>query len=421
MVGACGPASRAIWSGVLLSRIAHWTCYPRWILRHSRAYCVWEPCRVPHAYLVSGDVTPASERLPMELVAYARASEYQLLTLRGLTLLARLQALQGRLKQAAATYGEVVQLVKRPEELQVLIASTTYYFGLGDLLREWNELEAAEQHLVRGMDLIKGMQAIDVDKLWLGYAALARLQQAQGKDDQALATLDAFMQLAQQRHVATLLLAQGAALRAQLELAQGDLPAAYHWAASSGLSTGDVPWYPDEQAYLTLARVRIAEERVSPTGDGLSDVLFLLEQLLAKAELSKRWHSVLEILLLLALAWEEQGDSTAVLTMLGRALVLAEPEGYVRLFLDEGPALLALLRQAAGVWRHGLAPRYVAGLLEAAGEWAGPEVRFHGKNHPGITPFGYCLLFFWSATLSQRCQRDTPSSSEYTGKKEQYF
>jgi ATP/maltotriose-dependent transcriptional regulator MalT len=105
--------------------------------------------------------------------------------------------LQGRLKQAAATYGEVVQLVKRPEELRLLIASPAYYFGLGDLLREWNELEAAEQHLVRGMDLIKGMLAIDVDKLWLGYTALARLQQAQGKDDQALATPDAFMQPAQ--------------------------------------------------------------------------------------------------------------------------------------------------------------------------------------------------------------------------------
>ena len=131
---------------------------------------------MPPCYLVSGDVPPASERLPMELLAYARASEYRLLTLRGLTLLARIQVLQGRLKQAAATYGEVVQLVKRPEELQVLIASPAYYFGLGDLLREWNELEAAEQHLVRGMDLIKGMLAIDVDKLWLGYAALARLR-----------------------------------------------------------------------------------------------------------------------------------------------------------------------------------------------------------------------------------------------------
>jgi hypothetical protein len=91
-------------------------------------------------------------------------------------------------------------------------------------------------------------------------------------------------------------------LRAQLELAQGDLPAACYWAASSGLSTSDVSCYPHEQAYLTLARVRLAEERVGPTGDGLSDVLFLLGQLLAKAEISKRWHSVLEILLLLALA-----------------------------------------------------------------------------------------------------------------------
>jgi uncharacterized membrane-anchored protein len=98
---------------------------------HTRLLRVGALHGAAHAYLVSGDVTPASERLPMELVAYARASEYRLLTLRGLTLLARLQ---GRLKQAAATYGEVVQLVKRPEKLQVLIASPAYYFGLGDLL-----------------------------------------------------------------------------------------------------------------------------------------------------------------------------------------------------------------------------------------------------------------------------------------------
>src|SRR2546425_1249752 len=275
-----------------------------------------------HAYLVSGDVTPASELLLARIIAFARASsDYQLLIPRGLTLLARLQALQGRLKQAAATYGEVVQLVKRPEELQVLIASPAYYFGLGGLLREWDELEVAEHHLVRGIDLIRGMSSVDAEQVWLGYATLARLQQAQGRDDQALATLDTFMQLAQQRHVAPLLLAQGAALRAQLELAQGDLPAASRWAASSGLSANDVlavPGYLHEREYLTLARVRIAKERVSPTESGLAEVLVLLERLLAEAEAGTRMHSVLEILLLQALALEMQGDRTGALAALGR-------------------------------------------------------------------------------------------------------
>jgi len=76
-----------------------------------------------------------------------------------------------------------------------------------------------------------------------------------------------------------------------------------------------------------------------------------------------RMHSVLEILLLRALALEVQGDRTGALAALGRALALAEPEGYLRLFLDEGPPMLALLRQAQ---RHGLAPGYVAKLLAAA-------------------------------------------------------
>src|SRR2546423_85388 len=83
-------------------------------------------------------------------------------------------------------------------------------------------------------------------------SAWASLQQAQGRSDQALATLDAFMQLAQQRHVAPMLLAQCAALRVQLELARGDLPAAQHWAATSGLSANDVLGYLREREYLTL-------------------------------------------------------------------------------------------------------------------------------------------------------------------------
>ena len=334
-----------------------------------------------HAYLVSGDVSLASERLPVELVAYARASAYRLLSLRGLILLARLQVLQGRLTQAGATYEEVAQVLLRSEEVQVLIDSPAYYFGLGDLLREWNELEAAHQQLARGMDLLEDMLAIDAEQLWLGYAALARLQHAQGSAEQALAILDAFPHVAHQRHIAPLLLAQATALRAQLELSRGDLPAARHWAASCGLSPAGVPCYLREPAYLTLARVRLAEELLSPTRHGLADVLLLLERLLAEAEASRRWHSVLEILLVLALAREEQGDHRAALAALGRALVLAEPEGYVRLFLDEGPALLALLRRAQ---RHGLAPRYVARLLQVAGAQAGPALHFQALPAPAL-------------------------------------
>ena len=322
------------------------------------------------AYLVSGDVTPASEYRLAETVAFTRASaNYRLLTFRVLTLLARLQVLQGRLHQAAFTYEEAGQEVPRPEELQVVANSPIYYFGLGDLLREWNDLETAEQYLAQGMNLMRDTLSVDADEVWLGYAALARLQHARGRDDQALATLDTFMQLAQHRHVAPALLSQVAALRAYLELAQGQLQAASHWLEASGLSATDAPSYPREQEYLTLARVRIAEARATQTGPGLLAVLGLLDRLLAQAEANRRMHSVLEILLVRALALEVQGDRTAALATLARALTLGESEGYVRLFLDEGPAMVVLLREAQ---RHGLVPEYSANLLEAVNE---PGVR----------------------------------------------
>ena len=156
-----------------------------------------------HAYLVSGDVTSASEHRLTRTIAFAHtSSDYRQLIPKGLTLLAQLQVLRGQLHQAAATYEEVVQLVKRSEEVQSVVDSSTYFFGLGDLLREWNELEVAERYLAPGMDLIRGKVSIDADKVWLGYAAMARLQQTQGKYDQALAVLDTFMQIAQQQHIA---------------------------------------------------------------------------------------------------------------------------------------------------------------------------------------------------------------------------
>jgi LuxR family transcriptional regulator, maltose regulon positive regulatory protein len=323
-----------------------------------------------HAYLVSGDVTNASERLLSETVIFTRtSSNYRLLTPKGLTLLARLQALQGRLHQAAATYEEVVQIVPRPGDYPVLANGPTYYFGLGDLLREWNELDAAEHYLLRGIDLIRGTLSVDADDIWMGYAALARLQQARGRYEQAVATLDTFMQVAHQRHVVPLLMAQCAALRAHMELVQGHLQAARYWADTSNLSATDIPSYPREREYLSLARVRIALERVIPTGSCLSEVRFLLERLLLEAEANRRMHSVLEVLLLYALALQVQGNHTGALTALGRALTMAEPEGYLRLFLDEGPPMAALLQKAQ---RHGLAPRYTAKLLLAMNEAGAP-------------------------------------------------
>ena len=152
-------------------------------------------------------------------------------------------------------------------------------------------------------------------------------------------------------------------MRAQLELAQGNLAAAIRWADTSGLSAEDEDLrYPREGEYLALARVRIAQARDDPAGSFLQNALHLLERLLRDAEAKARMGSVLEILVLRALALEAQGNRKGALSTLERVLVLAEPEGYVRLFVDEAPSMLALLRQAHA---RNSVPGYVAKLLAA--------------------------------------------------------
>src|SRR6266487_763375 len=328
------------------------------------------------AYLVSGDVTPASEHAVAAAVALIRTSDNPFAAVSSICLLARLHILQGRLRQAAATYARVVQVIPRPEVLQTTPSSLFYYFGLGDLLREWNELDVAKRHLAQGMALVNETLTVEPTAAMLGYTALARLQQAQGNTTAALATLDALARLAQQRHFAPHLMTLEAAVRAQLELAQGNMAAAIHWADTSGLSAQDEDLrYPHEGEYLTLARVRIAQAHDNLASPFLQDVLRLLDRLLWDAEAKARLCSVLEILVLRVLALEAQGDRTSALSTLERALVLAAPEGYIRLFVDEGASMQALLRHARGrsaVPRHArgrsAVPWYVATLLSAFGE-----------------------------------------------------
>ncbi len=199
----------------------------------------------------------------------------------------------------------------------------------------------------------------------LGHLALARLQRARGEYGMAIMTLESFTQLARERHFVLHLLTRGAAVQAQIELAQGNLAAALRWREECGLSTDDEDLsYSREGEYLTLARVRIAQGRADPAGSFLQDALGLLARLLSDAEAKARVSSVLETLLLRALAFDAQGNRTQALASLVRALLLAEPEGYTRLFIDEGEPMVALLRQA---YARGIAPDYVATLLSAAG------------------------------------------------------
>jgi LuxR family maltose regulon positive regulatory protein len=134
-----------------------------------------------------------------------------------------------------------------------------------------------------------------------------------------------------------------AALKTRVWLRRGQLSEALAWAREQGLAPDDDLHYLRECEHLTLARVLIARYRIDRDEGSIRDARRLLDRLLLAAEAGNRTGSVIEILMLHALAHRAQGNTPAAVTSLERALTLAEPEGYVRLFVDEGEPMRLLL------------------------------------------------------------------------------
>ena len=298
------------------------------------------------AYEVSGDVRPANERPLENAIASFRASGTLIPQLISITFLARMRALQGRLRAAEATYEEAAALMSKRNRLpDVGGNSAAYYAGRGEIHREWNDLDAAERHLKHGRDFFVGTLMVDANVVMHVYLCLARLQQARGRGAEARATLEEFANLVRRHDVFPLLGARAEAAQARLALLQGDLPAAVSWAEASGLGTEDEPFYPCEEQYLILVRTLIAQGRLDPAGSPLVGALNLLERLFGEAETGGRMGSVIEVLVLRALALQARREYNEALAALERSLVLAEPEGYVRVYLDEGRSMATLLSE----------------------------------------------------------------------------
>ena len=162
-------------------------------------------------------------------------------------------------------------------------------------------------------------------------------------------------------------------LEAGLLLAQGNLPAALHWVQQSGLHAGDTPEYGRAGEYLLLARVLVAENKPS-------EALALLARLLQVVQTAGAGDWEVRVQVLQAVALQRQGSLELALSALERALILAEPEGFVRAFAGEGPAMASLLREAAA---RGICPGYVTRLLAAlVAEAAQPAAV--GGDHPSF-------------------------------------
>lgn len=301
--------------------------------------------------------------------------------------LADIRLAQGRLHAAMRTYEDALQLAaaQGPPGLR---GAADMRVGMSEIYCERNELDAAAEQLRISQQL--GELAGLPQNPYRRRVALARTQTAHGDLDGALALLDE----AERRYAGDFspTVRPIGALKVRVWLSQGDLGKALAWAHDQGLSATDDLSYLREFEHITLARVLLARWQSDHDQHSLPMALELLARLRQAAEEGERVRSTIEILLLQTLAWQLQGDRPAALAALGRALAFAAPEGYVRLFVDEGPSLAQLLHEAAG---RGVMPAYTGKLLAAFGMAPAAEKR---QPLPPVVPAALPLV----EPLSQR-------------------
>ncbi len=274
--------------------------------------------------------------------------------------LADIRITQGRLGEAMRTYEQALQLV-REQGGPVLRGTADIHVGMSELHRERDDLPAATQHLLTSQQLGEHTGLPQNRYRWC--VAMARIRQAEGNLDDALELLNE----AERLYVGDFFpnVRPVPALRARVWIAQASLGEALGWVREQGLSAADDLSYLREFEHITLARVLLARYTDERAAASIHEATRLLERLLLAAEEGDRTGRVIEILVLQALARQRLGDIPAALACLERAVTLAEPEGYVRVFADEGPPMASLLRALA---KRGTAGNYARRLLAAAGE-----------------------------------------------------
>ena len=238
------------------------------------------------------------------------------------------------------------------------------HLGLSELYHELGETEAAASHLLRSEERGELMAFPPWYRHW--SRTHARFKVAQGDRAGAIDILDEAKRLYFRHPVPDV--RPVAALRARVWIAQGNLADALAWVRAQGLAADDELDYLHEFEHITLARLLIARAVVGQDAAALETATDLLARLLHAAEAGRRHGSVIELLMLQALVYATRGNNSAARASLERALGLAAPEGWLRIFVDEGAPMLALLQQVAdAAAADGLKP-YIARLLAAFGQ-----------------------------------------------------
>jgi LuxR family transcriptional regulator, maltose regulon positive regulatory protein len=287
------------------------------------------------AYFDMGDRVAARQAIS-ESIALSQAAGNIFTAILASIALGQIQEADNQLYLAAETFRRVLQLAgDRPQQIVY-----EAHLGLARICYEWNDLDGAERHGQQSLELARQYESV-IDRYIVCEVFLARLKLARGDVDGAAALLAQTGQYARQ-HNFVYRIPEVAATQVLVLLRQGKLAAAAHLA-----HTHDLP--------ISQARVLLAQGNPAAA-------LAALEPVRRQVE-AKGWQDErLKTMVLQAVAHHVNGDKEAAVPLLGEALALAEPGGFVRLFVDEGLPMKNLLQEVAS---RTMAPEYTRQVLAA--------------------------------------------------------
>ena len=303
------------------------------------------------SYYYSGDMDRATQACS-ESVRLAQRVGNLYLAMAAASYQAHTLECRGQIRQAMQILEQALGLSKTPGlPVQSLIpAASAICASYRSLLYEWNQLDESEKYLTLAIEL--GQRLAFGSALWYAYHMLGRIKLAQGDQKRAEAMIEQ-TQMYQLTYTVPLPKRLMDAEHARASLALGQREFVERWATSLPSDRTDTPGFIQEVEDMALARFYLLQNRPEAA-------LTLLDRLRLSAESGGRIGHLIPALALTAVAQHAQGDTQAALDTLQTALTIAEPEGYLRTFVDEGPSMAALLYQALA---QDILPEYVRRLL----------------------------------------------------------
>lgn len=305
--------------------------------------------------------TPTAQHVLGETLELSQATGNTLIASLSLFVSGYLFILQGRLRQARTTFEQGIAALIGDQHTPPPVSASLIYQGLAEVLRETNDLQAAVRVIAEGVAL--GEQWGNAEVLVDDYVVLTRIAYAQGDEKRARHTLGKIMALAHENKISRLTVRQMEAFQARMQVAWGELDAAALWVekwrnayAQEPLPEGNIAVFIRWMEISALARFYLAHERFAAALEALIPMRQLVETVGVMG-------IAIELLGLESLALRGQGQREAAHTTLHRALTLAAPEGYTRVFVEMGAGMAELLQEMLD---EGIMPDYVQSLLQVA-------------------------------------------------------